>query len=79
MTTLAASVLGVSASAFGGSMGHAGHAAADDPWSGDLRYGIYHIAAERDAMKSGGMEAGQAGRVGPESVPVSQLRRRAGT
>lgn len=72
LSTLAAAVLlGISGSASAGSTGSTGHDS--DRFSGDLRYSVYHIAAENDAMKSGsGMEAGQAGRAGPESVPMGK-------
>lgn len=68
-TLAAAALLGISGSASAGSTG--GHDS--DRFSGDLRYSVYHIAAENDAMRSGsGMEAGQAGRAGPESVPMGK-------
>jgi len=67
LPTLAAiALLGLSGTASGGGL------ADSDRFSGDLRYSIYHIAAENDAMKAAGMESGQAGRAGPESLPMGK-------
>ena len=63
----AVALCGLSTSALGGGMNDA------DRWSGDLRYSVYHIAAENDAaLKEGAMASGQAGRAGPESLPVGK-------
>lgn len=68
-STLAASaLLGISAGALA-----AGTDYDASRWSGDLRYSVYHVAAEYEATKAAAaMEAGQAGRAGPTSIPVAR-------
>lgn len=68
LSTVAAGVLlGLSASV------SAADTSLDSRFSGDLRYSVYHIAAENDAMHSAAsMSSGQAGRAGPESVPMGK-------
>ncbi|MBN8442423.1 MAG: hypothetical protein J0M28_12110 [Thauera sp.] len=67
-STLTAGVLlGLSSSVSAGGMSD------DSRWSGDLRYSAYHIAAENDAMRADtSMSSGQAGRAGPESLPMGK-------
>lgn len=66
-TLAAAALLGLSGTATGGSLN------TSDQWSGDLRYSVYHIAAENAAMGTdSGMASGQAGRAGPESLPMGK-------
>lgn len=46
-----------------------GAAAADTvAWPTELRYSVYHLAAELDAAKAS-MSSGQAGPTGPEALP----------